>query len=102
MLAYYAYLQATLGPLIPFLRDELHINYTVSAFYISAFALGMILAGLTADRAAQRFGRPLLFWGGGAGMAVGAVLLILGHTPFTTVASTFLMPLIQLRRRFSE
>ena len=29
-LAYFAYVQATLGPLMPFLRDELGMSYTVS------------------------------------------------------------------------
>jgi fucose permease len=94
MLGYYAYMQAALGPLIPFLRDELHFNYTVSGFYVSAFALGMIIAGLTADRLARRFGRPLLFWGGGAGMGISAICLILGQSTEITIGCTFLMALI--------
>jgi len=93
MLAYYAYLQATLGPSVPFIRDELGLNYTVSAFYISAFALGMALAGLTGDRMARRFGRSFLFWGGGLGMALGAVLLMAGDNPAVTIGSTFIMAL---------
>ncbi len=93
-LAYYAYTQATLGPLVPFLRDELKINYTIAGLHLSAYALGMFGAGLTADRMVRRFGRLLLFWGGGAGMALGAVLLTLGRHPAVTIASTFFMALL--------
>jgi fucose permease len=91
MLAYYAYLQAALGPLMPFLGDELELNYTTRALHLSALALGMILAGLTAAAAARRFGRRLVFWGGGAGMALGAVLLVAARLPALTIAGTFVM-----------
>lgn len=94
MLAYYAYMQATLGPLVPFLRAELDFNYTISGFYVGAYALGMIIAGLTADRMVLRFGRPWLFWGGGAGMAFGSVLLMIGRDTRFTILSTFIMAVI--------
>ncbi|MBZ0306629.1 MAG: hypothetical protein K8I82_11230, partial [Anaerolineae bacterium] len=64
MLAYYAYLQASLGPLMPFLRKEMQLNYTVAGLHFSAFALGMVLAGLTGDRVAERVGRRGLYWAG--------------------------------------
>jgi MFS family permease len=94
MLAYYAYGQSILGPIVPFLRDELRLNYTVSAFHLSAFAIGMMLSGLTADRFAHRWGRRIVFWGGGAGLAVGAILLGLGQNVFVTIASSFIMGFI--------
>jgi len=91
MLAYYAYMQSSMGPIVPFLRDELGLNYTVSAFHLSAFAIGMMLSGLTADRLAHRWGRRIVFWGGGAGMAAGAILLTLGQNVTITIASSFIM-----------
>ena len=91
MLAFFAYIQSTLGPLTPFLRAELNLNYTVTALHLSAFALGMIAAGLLSDRLAERFGRRALFWGGGVGMALGAVLLALGQQPAVTIAASLLM-----------
>jgi MFS family permease len=91
MLAYYAYLQAALGPLMPFLRAELDLNYTLAGLHLSAFALGMALAGLMGDRAAARFGRHAVYWGGGAGMGLGALLLAAGQTPLLTIASAFVM-----------
>jgi fucose permease len=93
MLAYFAYLQAVLGPLVPFLRDELHLSYTVSGLHLSAFAIGMVLAGFTIDRWIRRWGRRTIFWGGGAGMAVGALLFVLGHHVALTIAGSLVMGL---------
>jgi fucose permease len=91
MLAYFAYLQAALGPLMPFLRAELNLNYTLAGLHFSAFALGMVLAGVTGDRFARRWGRWPVFWGGGAGMAAGALCLVLGRQVAITVAGAFIM-----------
>ena len=91
MLAYFAYQQATLGPLMPFLRDELHLSYTVGGLHLSAFALGMVLAGLLGDALVQRWGRRRVFWGGGAGLALGSLLFVSGHHPALTIASALLM-----------
>jgi fucose permease len=89
LLAYYAYTQAALGPLMPFLRSELSLSYTLAGLHLSAFALGMIGAGLTTDRLTQRWGRRAIFWGGGLGMALGALGLTLGHQAALTIASIF-------------
>jgi fucose permease len=91
LLAYFAFTQAALGPLMPFLRTELRLNYTIAGLHLSAFALGMIGAGLTADRLAQRWSRRAIFWGGGFGMALGALGLTLSGQPVLTVASIFSM-----------
>lgn len=91
MLAYYAFLQSSLGPLRGFLAAELDIDYTTSSLYSVAFALGMVLAGFTADRLAGRFGRRTLFWGGGAGMFIGMLLMTLGQTPALTIAAVLFM-----------
>jgi MFS family permease len=91
MLAYFAYLQAALGPLMPFLRAELNLNYTLAGLHFSAFALGMVLAGVTGDRLARRWGRRPVFWGGGAGMAGGALCLVFGRQVAITVAGSFVM-----------
>ncbi|MBL8153658.1 MAG: MFS transporter [Anaerolineae bacterium] len=94
LLCCFAYLQAALGPLVPFLRAELNLNFTVSALYVSAYALGMIGAGLTGDRVARRIGRRRLFWGGGAGMALGGVLFTLGRSAPVTIAAVLFMALL--------
>ena len=94
MLAYYAYMQAALGPVMVFLGPELRMSDTLSGLHLSAFALGMIVAGLLADRAAHRFGRARVFWVGGGGMALAAILLIVVRTPAMTVPAALLMGMI--------
>mgnify|MGYP005851557487 FL=1 len=91
MLAYFAYLQASLGPLMPFLRDELRLSYTVGGLHFSALALGMVMAGLSADRAVHRWGRRTVFWAGGGGMALGALAIALGPHPALTVGGSWIM-----------
>lgn len=94
MLAFFAYMLATLGPLMPFLRAELGLNYTVAAYHLSAFAVGMVIAGLTGDRFARRWGRRAVFWVGGAGLTIGGVLLTVGQVAPLTIGSVFLMGLL--------
>jgi len=91
MLAYYAFLLATLGPLMPFLRSELNLNYTVAGLHLSAFALGMIGAGLTTDLLTRRWGRRPVFWAGGLGMALGALGLTVSSQPVWSIASILAM-----------
>jgi fucose permease len=94
MLAYYAYFQATLGPVMPFLREELAMSYTLGGLHFSAFAMGMVISGLRAAIIARRWGRETVFWGGGAGMAAGALLFSVGTHPAVTIFSSFLMGLL--------
>ncbi len=94
MLGYFAYLQAAPGVAMPLLRDDLDLSYTVGGMHISALALGMVLAGLSADRVVARWGRRNVFWGGGAGMAVGALLLVTGPHAAFTIAGMFIMGLL--------
>lgn len=90
-LAYFAYFQAALGLLMPFLRDELNLSYTVGGLHISAFALGMMLAGSTGDLIATKWGRYRTFWGGGIGMVLGIISFSIGQTVAITILSAFLM-----------
>ena len=91
MLAYYSYLLNGLGPVMPFLRAELNLSYTVSSFHFSAFAIGMLIAGCSCDRISQRFGRRQTFWSGVLGLTAGAILLLLGNHPVLTVSGALLM-----------
>ena len=50
MLAFYGYLLNIFGPITPYLKSELRLSYTVSSLHFSAFALGMIGAGIMGHR----------------------------------------------------
>ena len=91
MLGFYNYLLSGLGPLMPSLREELRLSYTIASLHFSAFAVGMILAGLVGDRIVRRYGRRKGFWTGAAGLVAGAVALTLFHSPILTVGSVLLM-----------
>jgi fucose permease len=91
MLAYYAYLQAALGPVMPFLRGELDLSYTQGGLHLSAFALGMILAGVIGERVTVRWGRSRVFWGSGVGMALATLGFVAGGHIALTLLSVLLM-----------
>lgn len=93
MTAYFAYLQAALGPLMPFLRAELGMSYTVGGLHFSAFALGMILAGLVSNRTTQTWGRSINFWTGAVGMSAGALALAFSRQAIT-IASALVLGLL--------
>ncbi len=88
LLACFTYLQAILGPMMPFLRTELNLSFTMGGLHLSAFAVGMILAGVIGVRVLALLGRQLVFWGGAMGMAGGAFFLAVdGHVLVTLVAT---------------
>lgn len=91
MLAYFAFYQAALGPIMPFLRTELNLSYTVGGYHFSAFALGAFLAGLSGDRFARRFGRRAIFWGGALGITAGLLWFVLAGQVGQTIAAALLM-----------
>ena len=45
-LAFYGYFLNVLGPITPFLKDELGLSYTVSSLHFTAFAVGILLIGV--------------------------------------------------------
>ena len=80
MLAYIAISQSILGPLMPFLRSELSLNYTLGGLLPAAIAIGLIVSGLIGDRLARRLGRRIVFWGGSIGLVLSVVMLARGRT----------------------
>lgn len=87
LLAWFAYLQAAPGLVVPYLRDELDIGYTTGGLHVAAFATGSVLAGLTAARIEAAVGRKALLWGSAAVMAAGAAGLVAGPVAAVTVGS---------------
>ncbi|MCA9880800.1 MAG: hypothetical protein KC442_23545, partial [Thermomicrobiales bacterium] len=64
LLGVLAYMETVLGPVMPFLREELGISYAVASLHFSAIAVGAIIAGLLGDRVVRRVGRGGALWGG--------------------------------------
>lgn len=94
LLAFYGYFLNVLGPITPFLKDELALSYTVGSLHFTAFALGILLIGLGGHLIIQPLGRWRSLWAGALGMSVSAVLLVIGQSPIITIGAAFLMGLI--------
>ena len=87
MLAWFAYLQAAPGLVVPHLRDELDIGYGIGGLHVAAFATGSLLAGLVAGALERAYGRRVVLWGSAAILALGTVGLTLGRVPAVTVGA---------------
>ncbi len=94
MLALYAYFINVIGPITPFLKEELGLTYTVSSLHYTAFALGILLVGFGGHTVIQRIGRTRALWLGAFGLSAGALLLLLGRTAPLTIGAAFGMGLI--------
>ena len=94
LLAFYGYFINILGPITPFLMDELKLTYTQSSLHFTAFAFGIILVGLGGHWVIRRVGRWRALWLGAFGLSLGAGLLLAGRTPVVTIGAAFLMGLV--------
>src|SRR5512133_141186 len=93
-LAFYGYFLNILGPITPFLKDELKLSYTVSSLHFTAFAVGILIIGVSGHLVIQRLGRGRSLWVGAIGVSLGALLLASGRNPVITIGASFLMGLV--------
>ena len=89
--AVFGYVLNALGPVTPFLKAELNLSYTVVSLHFSAFAAGMMLAGLGGHLLVARMGRKGVLWFGLFGMCLSEVGLMAGHAAWMTIGASFMM-----------
>lgn len=89
----FGFLNAVLGPALPYLRATEHISYLVSAFHQVAFAIGGGLAGLIAVRTETVLGRGTTIRVGLVLAAIAALGIGYGGSVEVTVFSAFLVSL---------
>ena len=94
LLAFYGYFLNILGPITPFLKEELKLSYTVSSLHFTAFAVGILLIGLGGHILIRRVGRWYALWIGAFGISVSALILLAGQSPVITIAASFCMGLV--------
>jgi fucose permease len=85
----FGFLNAVLGPILPYLREVEHISYLVGALHQLAYAMGGGVAGLLAHR--DLLGRSATIRFGLAGAAVAGLGLGFGDTAAITLPATLLM-----------
>jgi fucose permease len=91
LLGYFAYLLNSLGPVMPLLRAELELSYTLGSLHSSLYAVGVLFAGALTEHIVRRYGRRAALSGGALGMAGGALLVASGVHPAWTLSGAFLM-----------
>ncbi|NWG07789.1 MAG: MFS transporter [Chloroflexi bacterium] len=93
-IAFYGYYLNALGPITPFIKEELQLTYTVSSFHFTAFAIGILLVGVGGHLVIRRIGPRYSLWLGLFGMSLSALLLLAGRHPVVTIGASFLMGLV--------
>ena len=94
LLAFFGYFLNILGPITPFLKDELSLSYTVSSLHFTAFAVGILIVGLFGHLVIERVGRGRSLWIGAFGMSFSVLLLLVGRSPVLTIGASFLTGVI--------
>jgi MFS family permease len=89
----FGYLNAVLGPALPYIRSVEGISYVVGALHQVAFALGGGLAGALSARDRIALTRRTVIGGGLAGGALAGLVVGYGNTAPITIAGAFMMGL---------
>ena len=92
-LAVWSYLLYGLGNATPYLRYDLHLTAFEAGLHASALAVGVLVAGATADILGRRAGRSRLFDLSAAYFGASVVLIVIAQTVVFTLCAAFLMGL---------
>jgi len=90
----FGFLNAVLGPALPYLRAVERISYLVGAMHQVAFAVGGGLAGLAAGRVVDGVGRAVAIRCGLVGAALAGLGIGYGNRPALTVAAALVVSLL--------
>jgi fucose permease len=93
MLGIFNYVQSSLGPVMPFLRSELDLSFTMGGLHSTVFALGAVAVGLLGDTLLRALGRHTVFWGSALGMVLFALVFIASPVVAMTIATAGAMGL---------
>lgn len=89
----FGFLNAVLGPALPYLRAVEHISYLLGALHQVAFALGGGVAGLLTALQRRSLSRATTVAAGLTGAALAGLAVGYGATPPITIAGALLMSL---------
>jgi MFS family permease len=89
--ACFAYCLYGLGPILAFLRADLHLSYALTTLHSVLWSCGTIAAGLAYRRLVGRLGKRLLMWSMTAAFCAGIVLLATAHMLALTLTAALLM-----------
>ena len=90
----FGYLNAVLGPALPYLRSVEGISYLVAALHQAAFAIGGGIAGTVSARDTLPFGRRTAVAAGLTGAGLAALAVGYGDAAPITIAGALLMGML--------
>jgi len=93
LLGLFSFMLSMIGPMVPYLRDEFAMSYSLAGLHQSAFALGMVTMGLLGSSVIKRLGITRSLWGGMVDMLVGLLIMVLARGPAMTLGGVFVMSL---------
>src|SRR4051812_41148542 len=90
----FGFINAVLGPALPYLRASEHVSYLVGALHQAAYAVGGGLAGLLAAGDRRPLSRTPVIAAGLAGAGLVGLAVGYGGTPAITIAAALVMSLL--------
>jgi fucose permease len=88
---YWSYVWGLFGPLMPFMRNELKLDYATAAYHFSALALGPLMAGLVGYRIISYVGPPRVVWIGLSMIVAGVLAVLFGPNQYLTIFGAWLI-----------
>lgn len=88
---YWSYVWGLFGPLMPFMRSELKLDYATAAYHFSALALGPLMAGLVGYRVISYVGPPRVVWIGLSMIVAGVLAVLTGPNQYLTIFGAWLI-----------
>ncbi|HEX5194187.1 MAG TPA: MFS transporter [Solirubrobacteraceae bacterium] len=90
----FGFLNAVLGPALPYLRSVEHISYLVGALHQAAYAIGGGVAGLLAARELRSISRSAVIGAGLVAAGLAGLGVGYGALPAVTIAAALMMSLL--------
>jgi len=90
LIGLYCYIYSGLGPLMPYLREEQGLNYTMGSLHFSAWSVGIISAGSFGNIVIRKLGASRAIWIFGAGLCLALLSLLLAKVTAITILSVMI------------
>ncbi|GAB1432411.1 hypothetical protein MASR2M29_10360 [Spirochaetota bacterium] len=93
VVALFSFTLTMIGPMAPRLQKEFAMTYSLAGLHQSAYAIGMVIMGVSGAAVIKRFGLFLSVWGGIAIMLLGLFFMVISVGPAFTLGSVLFMSL---------
>jgi predicted MFS family arabinose efflux permease len=88
---YLLVIMGSIGPAMPFIRDQRDINLTIAGLHFSAVALGALTAAIFLTHIVRALGRAGAFWASLAGVTIGGLMFTFAPMAVVSILGTALI-----------